>query len=178
MCPHHSHEPLCPCQGAGEFQAGRKAFTETPSHSFPPRDAISSDTLPRRDLHGKFHGRLPSLLCSLKPAAGLCSHTTLAQELVAVPSLGTPCWGTPCPGCAQPGRDDAVPGNRSCWQRFRAARPAPTQGRWGLTCMIPHCWTQVFHRTRKFRGFPNLSAVPSLTDNAGMCEEENNRGST
>lgn len=116
MCPQHSQEPLCPCQGAGELQAERKAFTETPSHSFPPRDAISSDTLPRRDLHGKFHGHLPSLLCSLMPAAGLCSHTTLAQELVPVPSLGTPCWGSSWPGCAQPGRDDAMPGNRSCWQ--------------------------------------------------------------
>lgn len=107
---------------------GRKAFTETPSHSFPPRDAISSDTLPRRDLHGKFHSRLPSLLCSLKPALGRCSHTTLAQELVAVPSLGTPCWDTPWPGCAQPGRDDAVPGNRSCWQRFRASSYAGRMG--------------------------------------------------
>lgn len=97
MCPHHSHEPPCPCQGAGEFQAGRKAFTETPSHSFPPRDAISSDTLPRRDLHGKFHGRLSSQLCSLKPAAGLCSHTTLAQELVAVPFLGHTMLGYPMP---------------------------------------------------------------------------------
>lgn len=123
LSPQHSHEPPRPCQGAGEFQAGRKAFTETPSHSFPPRDAISSDTLPRRDLHGKFHGRLPSLLCSLMPAVGLCSHTTLAQELVAwVPhALAVP---------SQEGLI-AMPGSRSCWQQFRAPRPSSHAGQMG-----------------------------------------------
>lgn len=119
MSPHNSHEPLHLCQGAGEFQAGRKAFTETPSHSFPPRDAISSDTLPRRDLHGKFHGRLPSLLCSLMPALGLCSHTTLAQGAgpwahhAGVPhGLAVPSQEgiMPCQGTGAAGSDSEQPG--------------------------------------------------------------------
>lgn len=42
----------------------------------------------------------------------------------------------------------------------------------------PPCRTQVFQRTRKFRGFPNPSAMPALMDNAGMRQEENNSGFT
>lgn len=40
------------------------------------------------------------------------------------------------------------------------------------------CRTQVFHGTRKFRGFPNPSALPALMDNAGMRQEENDPGFT
>jgi len=131
--PQHGREPPASL-------LGRKAFTETPGHSFPPRDAISSDTLAAQGLAAQV-SRSPALPAPL-PAAVLAggprSPAASAQELAAVTSLGTPCRGTRHPGCA--GQAGTTPCQGAGAAGSDAERPAQLpHGAEGLTCtMAPH----------------------------------------
>lgn len=181
--PTTAKSPRIPARAPGSFrQGGRRSLKLRATPSL--RETQSRPTRsPLRDLQCKFPSRLPSLLCSPRRDAG--GKATLAHRFGTGAGscrlLGRTVLGHPtsrlCPaGQGRRHARDQVPP-----AAMPSGQPSSHAGKRGLTCAMassPPCQTQVFHRTRKFRGFPNSSELPALTDNAGMRHEENNHGFT
>lgn len=161
--------PGAPCQGAGSSRrGGRRSLKLRASPSLP-----ETQSRPTRFCAGTCSASFP-VVCPPRGAGGRaalthCSGTGAGScHLLVHTALGHPSCPRTMPGSGQ---------RRSNAQQ-QALLSYRAEGGDLRDDSSPPCQTHVFRRTRKCRGFPNPSALPGLTDNAGLRQEKNNPGFT